>query len=168
MRSTQSMKLRPFGHCRDLSVAAGVKKKDDVLEFSYLLEGDIGDLVIQPPLPPTRTDGLWNSTCFETFIGTGEASYVELNFATSGQWAAYSFTNYREGMRELDIAAPKIRFAENSLIATVELAAKPGSPLNVTAVIERKDGTRSYWALAHPKGNRPDFHARDCFVAKLP
>lgn len=162
------MRLWPFDHCQDLSVAAGVKKKSDVLEFSYLLEGDLGDLVILPPLPPMRTDGLWKSTCFETFIGIGEASYVELNFATSGQWAAYRFTNYREGMREFDIATPKIRFAENRLVATVELAAKPGSPLNVTAVIERKDGVRSYWALAHPKGSRPDFHARDCFVAKLP
>jgi hypothetical protein len=53
-------------------------------------------------------------------------------------------------------------------VATIELAAKPGSPLNVTAVIERKNGVRGYWALAHPKGSRPDFHARDCFVAKLP
>lgn len=162
------MKLWPFDHCQDLSVAAHVKKKSDSFEFTYLLEGDIGDLLIPPAAPPMRTDGLWQSTCFEAFIGIGEASYLELNFATSRQWAAYSFANYREGMRELDIPPPKICFAENRLVATVELAAEPGSPLNVTAVIERKDGVRSYWALAHPKGNRPDFHARDCFVAKLP
>ncbi|HEX3676028.1 MAG TPA: DOMON-like domain-containing protein [Sphingomicrobium sp.] len=162
------MKLWPFDHCKNPSIAAVVKRKGSELEFSYLLEGDSSDLVIPPASAPMRTDGLWKSTCFEAFIGIGEAGYVELNFATSGQWAAYSFTNYREGMRELDIAPPKICFADNCLVATIEFVAQPGSPLNVAAVIERKDGTRGYWALAHPEGNRPDFHVRDCFVAKLP
>jgi hypothetical protein len=162
------MTLCPFDRCKDLSVSALVKKKSNVFEFSYLLEGDVADILIPPASPPMRTDGLWQSTCFEAFIGIGETSYLELNFATSRQWAAYSFANYREGMRQLDIPPPEICFAENRLVATVELAAKSGSPLNVTAVIERKDEGRSYWAIAHPKGNRPDFHARDCFVARLP
>ncbi|HEV8407645.1 MAG TPA: DOMON-like domain-containing protein [Sphingomicrobium sp.] len=162
------MELNSFDHCEDLSLVADVKKNGDVLEFSYLLAGNVGDVAIPPSLPPVRTDGLWNSTCFEAFISTGKTSYLELNFAPSGQWAAYSFTAYRCGMRELDIAQPKISFAENRLAAAVELAARPGSALNLTAVIERKNGISSYWALAHPAGNRPDFHARDCFVSKLP
>jgi hypothetical protein len=53
------------------------------------------------------------------------------------------------------------------LVAVVELE-YGGSALNLTSVIEHKDGTRSYWALAHPKGDHPDFHTRDCFVASLP
>ena len=164
----QSLTLLPFDHCEDLGIVAGVKKHGEVLEFMYLLEGDIDDLLFPPPSPPIRTDGLWTSTCFEMFIGTGEVSYVELNFAPSGQWAAYGFSKYREGMRELGLATPRISFARNRLVATVELAADAGSPFNMAAVIERKDGMRSYWALAHPKGNRPDFHSRDCFVGKLP
>ena len=35
------------------------------------------------------------------------------------------------------------------------------------AVIEEKDGTKSYWALAHPPGE-PDFHHPDCFALDLP
>jgi len=162
------MDLKSFDHCEDLSLAASAMRNGDVIEFSYLLAGDVDDVTIPPSLSPMRADELWKSTCFEAFISTGKTSYAELNFAPSGQWAAYSFTNYREGMRELDIAPPKISFARNRLVAAVELAARPGSALNLTAVIERKDGVRSYWALAHPKGRVPDFHARDCFVAKLP
>lgn len=162
------MELRPFDQCEDLGLAAGIRKNGDIFEFSYLLTGDLSDVVIPVPSLPMRTDGLWKSTCFEAFIATGGTSYVELNFAPSGQWAAYGFENYREGMHELDIAPPKICFAENRLMVAVELAARPGSALNLSAVIERKDGARSYWALAHPEGNQPDFHARDCFIAKLP
>jgi hypothetical protein len=161
------MDLRPFAECRGLSLAAEIKKVGEILEFRYVLAGNIGDVVVPPHSLPARTDELWKSTCFEAFIETGDASYVELNFAPSGQWAAYSFDDYREGMRELDIVPPKISFANNRLVATVELAARPGSALNLSAVIERGDGGRSYWALAHPEG-RPDFHARDCFVAKVP
>ncbi len=162
------MELRPFDQCEGLSLAADIKKNGDVFEFRYLLTGNINDVVIPRPSLPKRTDGLWKSTCFEAFIATGRTSYVELNFAPSGQWAAYSFQDYRDGMHELDIAPPEICFEENRLIAAVELAATPRSLLNLTAVIEKTDGVRSYWALAHPEGDRPDFHARDCFVANLP
>lgn len=162
------MKLRPFDQCEDLGLAADVKKNCDIFEFKYVLTGDVGDVVIPGSSLPIRTNGLWKSTCFEAFIATGTTSYVELNFAPSGQWAAYSFENYRNGMHELDIAPPEICFTENRLIVAIDLAATAGSPLNLTAVIERSDGVRSYWALAHPEGSRPDFHARDCFVAKLP
>jgi hypothetical protein len=71
-------------------------------------------------------------------------------------------------MRQLDIESPKITFADNMLTAVVEIKAEAGALLNLSAVIERRNGSRSYWALAHPKSNRPDFHTRDCFVAKLP
>ena len=33
-------------------------------------------------------------------------------------------------------------------------------------VIEELDGTKSYWALAHPPG-KPDFHHPDCFALTL-
>lgn len=162
------MKLHPFDRCENLNIVADVKHEADVLEFHYLIEGNTGDVVIPSPSLPIRTDGLWKATCFEAFIIVGKTSYLELNFAPSGRWAAYRFTNYRLGMRQLDIPPPTICFMENRLIATVELLVKAGSPLNLAAVIERKNGSRSYWAISHPKGNRPDFHARDCFVAKLP
>lgn len=161
------MELRPFDECRDLGLEADIKRIGELLEFNYVLSGNVNDILVPQCSSPSRTDELWKSTCFEAFIKTGNASYVELNFAASGRWAAYSFDDYRKGMVELGIAPPKISFAHNRLVATVELAARPGSALNLAAVIERRDGERSYWALAHPEG-RPDFHARDCFVAKVP
>jgi hypothetical protein len=44
-----------------------------------------------------------------------------------------------------------------------------GRPLlaGLSAIIEEADGTRSYWALAHPPGE-PDFHHPDCFALELP
>lgn len=40
--------------------------------------------------------------------------------------------------------------------------------LNLAAVIEENDGTKSYWALHHPDPEKPDFHHPDSFVLKLP
>ena len=40
--------------------------------------------------------------------------------------------------------------------------------LNLAAVIEERDGTKSYWAIAHPPGDRPNFHHPACFAATLP
>ena len=162
------MQLLPFDDCDDLRIDADVKRMGDRLEFTYKLSGCTDDVVIPPPAPPKRADGLWQATCFEAFIAVGKTSYVELNFAPSSEWAAYRFTNYRQGMRELEIAPPEVRFSDNELIAAIEMKIEPGAALNLTAVIERRSGVRSYWGLAHPQGNRPDFHTRDCFVAKLP
>lgn len=39
--------------------------------------------------------------------------------------------------------------------------------IGLSAVIEEMDGTKSYWALAHPAG-KPDFHHPDCFTLELP
>jgi hypothetical protein len=38
--------------------------------------------------------------------------------------------------------------------------------LGLSAVIEERNGTLSYWALAHPPG-QPDFHHQDCFALEL-
>lgn len=56
---------------------------------------------------------------------------------------------------------------------TFELAKEPdldpalGWDIGLSAVIEEIDGTKSYWALAHPDGP-PDFHDPTCFIARLP
>jgi hypothetical protein len=162
------MKLLPFDSRKGLDVTADVERNGKLLSFAFAIEGDTEELVIPPQAPHERVDGLWQATCFEAFVSIGKTSYIELNFAPSGQWAAYRFTNFRQGMRPLDIAPPEISFAGNRLIASVQLDAIAGAPLNLTAVIEHRSGIRSYWALAHPSSNRPDFHARDCFVARLP
>jgi hypothetical protein len=122
---------------------------------------------------PARADGLWQTTCFEAFLREqGKETYREWNFAPSGHWAAYDFAHYRAGMANADIGQePYIRMEDNltwwTLGATIAMEAGKIWNLNLAAVLEEKDGSKSYWALAHAPGT-PDFHAPDCFVAKLP
>jgi hypothetical protein len=129
--------------------------------------------VIPEAEKPSRTDDLWRTTCFEAFLReTGSQAYQEWNFAPSGAWAAYALSGYREGMTELEVGAPPyIRMEDNftwwTLGATIAVEAGKSWDLNLSAVLEEKDGTKSYWALAHVP-DKPDFHSPDCFVAKLP
>ena len=121
---------------------------------------------------PARADELWRTTCFEAFLREdGMETYREWNFAPSGEWAAYDFSAYRADMTAADVAAPYVRMEDNftwwSLGATIAVDSDRHWRLALSAVLEEKDGTKSYWALAHPPGDEPDFHHPDCFVAKL-
>ena len=122
---------------------------------------------------PARRDELWAATCFEAFLAEeGEDGYREWNFAPSGDWAAYDFSDYRDGMNRPDVAAPYIRLEDNftwwALGATIAVPSRRHWRLGLSVVLEEEDGTKSYWALAHPPSGKPDFHHRDCFAAKLP
>lgn len=128
---------------------------------------------IPEPVEPGRADELWQTTCFETFLRIrGEDAYREWNFAPSGEWAAYDFTSRREGKSDAEVAPPYIRVEDNltwwALGATIAVDAIPGWTLGLSAILEEKDGTKSYWALAHPEGDKPDFHDPACFAAHLP
>ena len=119
-----------------------------------------------------RADELWKTTCFEVFLRpAGKKGYREWNFAPSGQWAAYDFSSIRKGMKNAEAAAPYIRMEDNltwwTLGATIAVPADVQWELGLSAVLEEKDGAKSYWALAHG-GDKPDFHSPDCFVARLP
>ena len=122
---------------------------------------------------PSRADELWRTTCFEAFLREERAGgYREWNFAPSGQWAAYDFSSVREGMAEAEVVAPPYIRLEDNLTwwafgATISVEASKKWALALSAVLEEKDGTKSYWALAHA-ADKPDFHHPDCFVAKLP
>jgi hypothetical protein len=129
--------------------------------------------VIPEATEPTRVDELWRTTCFEAFLRPlGDENYREWNFAPSGQWATYEFSGYRENMvaAKADLA-PYIRMEDNftwwALGATIAVPADTNWEIGLSAVLEEKDGTKSYWALAHP-GEKPDFHDPGCFVARLP
>lgn len=123
-----------------------------------------------------QADELWQHSCFEAFVrAEAETGYTELNFATSGKWAAYGFRDYREGMapvEELTLhsASWQIQKARTDLNAVLGLPpAYQGKnwELAISAVIEARDGNKSFWALAHSPG-KPDFHHPDCFAATLP
>ena len=55
-----------------------------------------------------------------------------------------------------------------ALGATIAVPADTNWELGLSAVLEEKDGTKSYWALAHPNPEKPDFHDPGCFAAHLP
>jgi hypothetical protein len=133
-----------------------------------------GRFVIPPPVEePARAEDLWETTCFEAFLkAPGADAYREWNFAPSGEWSAYDFTAHRDGRADAEVAAPYIRIEDNltwwALGATITVPAKSIWDLGLSAILEETDGTKSYWALAHPPGDKPDFHDPACFAAHLP
>ena len=124
-----------------------------------------------PKGQPARAEDLWQSTCFEAFLRSEGDEYREWNFAPNGQWAAYDFRAYRERVGDADVAEPYIRMEDNltwwALGATIAVEAGVEWQLGLSAILEEKDGTKSYWALAHPEGDKPDFHDPVCFAARL-
>lgn len=136
--------------------------------FTYRVIG--GPVFVPPAASPARTDGLWQTTCFELFVmPAGGEGYFEFNFSPSTAWAAYRFDGYREGMADLPLAPPRIEPVEGGVRVAFDLGGLPGGDwmVGITAVIEEADGTKSYWALRHPSA-QPDFHHPDCFAFELP
>jgi hypothetical protein len=127
-------------------------------------------------------DRLWEHTCCEIFIArTGLPAYHEFNFSPSGEWAAYAFAGYREhvpfagesnaedldpqvtvrrawGRLELDVAIRLDRLSPAHVDAGLSLA--------LSAVVEERNGSLSYWALRHPPG-KPDFHHDHAYALEL-
>ena len=143
------------------------------LWLRYFVDCDLENLVLPSPAEPQRTDGLWNTSCFEFFLRKPDSPrYFEFNFSSSSQWAAYGFDDYREGMTDWDTPRPEIgndasdtHFAlEATIILPQSEAGKWEAALS--AVIHERGDIKSYWAIEHPEG-APDFHHRDCFALKL-
>lgn len=130
-------------------------------------------LAVPPFAGKGRGEDLWQTTCGELFLKDREGpGYREFNFSPSERWAAYRFTGYREGMADADIPDPEVSSDSGQflfvLTALLDAAVLEGSDVaGLSAVIEEKDGTKSYWALAHAPG-KPDFHNEACFALPLP
>ena len=158
------------------TVEAATERFDDGrLWLRFHLEGQLEALELGEPKDPQRTAELWQTTCFEVFLRQGGADrYIEYNFAPSGQWAAYAFDDYRSAMTDLTVRKrPEIFLdaSDSHFAIETEVILPPdwqdlAIELNLSAIIEETEGTKSYWALAHPPG-KPDFHHRDCFALKL-
>lgn len=161
-RSIRTIEARVLGHDANW------------LRLRWRIEG-AGDLVVPPFAGKGRAEGLWKTTCLEAFLRpAGSEAYVELNLSPSERWAAYDFSGYRDGMAERPFPREPdctMRAGTDVAIfdAAIPAAGLPSGPcqLGLSAVIEEKDGTKSYWALAHPPG-KPDFHHPDCFALELP
>jgi hypothetical protein len=147
--------------------------RDATVDMTFCVGAPADRFVIPACEEPDRRDELWKSSCFEAFLRPdGGVGYTEWNFAPSGDWAAYDFDGHRHGMRPAEADAPPyIRLEDNltwwAVGATIAVPADLTFQLGLTAVLEGRDGTRSYWALDH--GNdAPDFHDSSCFLARLP
>ena len=156
------------------AISVDVRRENDFLELTNRRVGAIDEIAWPAPGNGGWADGLWQHSCLEAFIGrTDEPDYTEINLATSGQWAAYQFDGYRRGMVPIDdisfalsmtFGPERMKFWAATHLPVLETGR--GWRLGLSAIIEARDGTKSYWALAHPPG-KPDFHDVDCFTARL-
>ena len=147
-----------------------------LLRASYAISGEIARLRIPASGKPRIAERLWQHTCCEIFIARkGACAYHELNFAPSGEWAAYAFAGYRDGGPLADMTLePRIavrqtpdRLELEASIALDRLSLADGVlSLGLSAVIEDDRGGLSYWALEHAPG-KPDFHHRHTFALEL-
>jgi hypothetical protein len=151
------------------SLGVHLMRQGERLWVRFVAEGAVQDVDWPGPAEPGRTDELWKHSCFEVFITT-TGGYREFNLSPSSQWASYRFTGYREDMADDNAIAAidPLDLAEDMLALEAHLdLPSPVGKLGLTAVIEARDGSKSYWALAHPS-DKPDFHHPDSFVLDLP
>lgn len=143
-----------------------------------------------------RRDELWRTTCFEAFVrAEGDPLYYAFAFAPSRDWNARRFSDYLEGMAPARVRTSEVQWAQmypprpgeyrswaeheefgrhnGYQTAEVDLGEAMDLPLDrpwrigLSAVIEERNGRKSWWALAHPPG-APDFHHEACFALELP
>lgn len=146
------------------------------------LLGDVGRIRLPPKTNNQPADGLWQHTCAELFVRTAHSpAYQEFNFSPSGQWAAYRFSSERQrdprSEAENPAGTPTIHVhgAENCIGIGIRLpldnvprdTGTGGLLLGLSVVTELVNGELSYWALHHPRPDRPDFHHPDGCVLPL-
>ena len=161
---------------QDFKIIVSVLKEGSTFKLEYTLIGNLDEILLPPPkLPVERKDNLWKSTCFEAFI-TWEKNpgYFELNLSPSGDWNFYSFQGYRLGQKQEDRVkglTHSVTQSEPGIVVhkvTLDLSevlkdARPERLLyGLTTVLQKKDGSQSYWAIEH-RSLVPDFHVRESF-----
>ena len=149
-----------------------------VLTITYALDADVERLCIPQLRLPRIGERLWQHTCFEIFVRRKDLrAYHEFNFSPSGEWAVYAFERYREGAAPGDEElTPRIAVRSTATKLDLDIAldlrrlssqhTTDALVVAISAVIEARDGSLSYWALEHPPG-KPDFHHSDAFVLEL-
>ncbi len=162
------------------SVSVGVTNHPNSLSLEYALIGPISEIEV-PKLSsrPMRKVGLYQTTCFEAFIGNDKGEYLEWNFSPSQDWCVFDFESYRvSSKRELNenfFHDLKVHFGTSDLKLDVSLKLDEirktlgGSEtlkLGLSAVVETVDGTLQYFSLKHAT-DKPDFHRSGSFLIDL-
>ena len=114
-----------------------------------------------------RRDNLWQSTCFECFIGTTETeSYIEINASPEQHWQAYYFDSYRhnqqcEGDINVQVAVDDNALTAKPINLNIDIPTAgfvtADWQISVSAILQRQSGEQMYFAIQHPQG-KPDFH----------
>ena len=152
------------------SVTASIKATRHGCGAEFRFEGNISAIVLPQTTESKRMDNLWKTSCFEIFWQPiGGTYYREFNLSPSGQWAAYDFDEFREGMRDAPVDAISLSCSqsnvngEGELVLKASIAAELPAPAQVAlnAIVEHPDGGMQYWALAFPPG-KPEFHSEAC------
>ena len=143
------------------SIETRLERVPEGVFATFIATGDISHLRLPPQAGTVRADNLWQTTCFELFVGFDDVAYREFNLSPSGAWAAYDFTGYREGMRHAP-ADILIRAHQDAgrlvLLADIQAEFPPYAPVGMTAVAQEADDIIRYWATSFEPG-KPDFHA---------
>ena len=158
----------------------------EAVQIDYLLEGPLDQIRVPAPKAlhsEGMTDGLWEHTCFEMFVAApGGQGYREFNFSPSGEWTAYAFSDYRQrmpfnvprGLPQISVSQTREQLHLSVILAAawlpnllLEAPASQMLQVGLTAVIKAQDGSKTYWAQAHP-APKPDFHQRGAFLMTLP
>jgi len=163
----------PSQAIREIGVAVEEAKNGNLM-LTFRLVGVISALKLPQSRSPRRADYLWQHTCFEVFVKTEEGpEYREFNFSPSGEWAVYTFSDYRNGGVLENELSPGIKVYKS--MDRLELGAEicqgllpHGRPLRLglSVIVEDAAGDLSYWALRHPPG-KPDFHHADAFALQM-
>ena len=152
------------------AITANITPTQTGCEAEFHLDGNLSGIALPAANSSVRTDNLWQKTCFEFFWQPiGQPGYVEFNLSPSGQWAAYDFDSFREGMRDAPVTAIAISCSQSEQGGTGQLTLKASiaadlptpAQVGLSAVIQHLDGGLQYWALAFPPG-APDFHSEAC------
>ena len=160
-----------------IEIVGNIDRSDNILSIEYQLLGDLDSVAIaSPAVAPSRKFELWESTCFEFFIGVlGDRNYWEFNLSPSGDWNVFHLNDYRQALRD-EIAFTMLPFnvdrSANSLTLKLELdlsqiiSIDRQIEVSIATVIRSTQDKISYWALTHI-GEEADFHSRDSFVIKI-
>lgn len=159
-----------------VSIQGTIERTPQTILLSFLLQGNLGDIVLPTETARKRGDNLWQATCFEMFWAEeGQKNYRELNLSPNGAWNVYAFTDYRTGMRQEErIAEPlvKIKHTAESFSLIVALgigklhADQTALRVGVSAVLLHQDTRLSHWAITHPE-KKPDFHAPQSYFLRM-
>jgi hypothetical protein len=168
----------------DIQITGQIERLNQQLSIIFQLTGEIQQVAIAPPDGnPSRRNELWQTTCFEFFLGLKNSpKYWEFNLSPGGHWNIYRFDDYRQRMTE-ELAFQALPFLvkiqSDSLTLSLSLDLEPviGSTqsleVGITTVIERKinnliseENSITYWALTHVT-KEADFHQRKSFIFNL-